>query len=149
MILIPTWPSRATLADAFVSVNLTYVKSLSRSDDQPVREPVQGYCPRRDPQNRRTPSKPATIAAGRLPHNRQRQKSFARTVFRNLGSQSHFAQVNTVFEQGYLRLKRLGNPVGEVWLIHDCPRMRIAFPWWPESLPACNDQLGLRVAECS
>src|SRR5882757_1073840 len=54
-----------------------------------------------------------------------------------------------VFEWRQLRLKRLGNPVGEVWLINDCPGMRIAFPWWPEPLAACNDQLGLRVAERS
>jgi hypothetical protein len=49
----------------------------------------------------------------------------------------------------YLQLKRLGNPVGEVWLINDRPRMRIAFPWWSKPLAAGNDQLGLGVAEGS
>jgi len=38
------------------------------------------------------------LRQGYLPHSGQRQKSFARTVFRNLGSQPHFAQVNMVFE---------------------------------------------------
>ena len=47
--------------------------------------------------------------------------------------------VARVWVASSLCLKRLGNPVGEVWLINDCPRMWIPCPWRPKPLARCRD----------
>ena len=48
-----------------------------------------------------------------------------------------------------LRLKRLGNPAGEFWLINDGPRMRITCSRRSKPFACRRDEFGLGVAERS